>query len=185
MTATVYELIATTISGYSKEKSQMWKKSCLRMKSQIKNFYLKACFDFLFCEDGLEYGGGEEISEERFLKMEEEKFSEILQSQINIFDKICFACRYLSDSNLKLFLEKLKLDCLEAANLEAIILNGLTSHSSFLLLQRYLDFTSDIQTVSLLAAHILSNSPSSLPHHRILNQWILLYHFSFFSTFFF
>jgi hypothetical protein len=68
-------------------------------------------------------------------------------------DRTAFACRFLSDQHLRQFVEHSLRNAEQNADLQGMLLAGITNRG-VLLLQKYLDLTSDIQTVALVAAHI-------------------------------
>lgn len=53
----LFNLIALSLSGYSPNEPSLWQETCLLIKTQINNSYLRALFSFLSagsCNDNFE-----------------------------------------------------------------------------------------------------------------------------------
>lgn len=90
---------------------------------------------------------------------------------IGLDDRICFAFTYLSNSSVNEFIEKNVTDAVQFGFIEGVLLTGF-KEKGHLILQNYLDRTSDIQSCALLAA-LYSKSPSKLDSKEA--QWIQIY----------
>jgi hypothetical protein len=62
-------------------------------------------------------------------------------------------------------------ESLKEGDLSSLPLHGLSSHDTLLLLQAYLNATSDVQTVALLSSHVFPD-PSQYPKPR---RWLAAY----------
>lgn len=94
----------------------------------INNPYLCVMFAFLTSETG-SYDGV------------------LYENKVAVRDRVAFACKFLSDSQLNRYIEKLTNEMKEAGNLEGILLTGLTKDGVDLM-ESYVDRTGDVQTAS-------------------------------------
>lgn len=81
---------------------------------------------------------------------------------------MAFACRYLSDSKLAELVKNTIQNCIENGDLHGLLLTG-ESKDGINLLQSYLDWTEDIQTVSLLAIRFFPSEVHTEPRFK---YWI-------------
>uniref|UniRef100_T1JHX6 Uncharacterized protein n=1 Tax=Strigamia maritima TaxID=126957 RepID=T1JHX6_STRMM len=145
-------VVAMALSGFTVEKSALWRRMCSSLRHQLYDPYLRAIFSFLTCE--------------------QESFDEILTDDgIALSDKVAFACWFLTDSSLSDYLYKLTIKLISRGNVEGILLTGLIG-DGLELMQRYVDNTGDIQTLCLIIMH--ANPTKILDDPRVLN-WIASY----------
>lgn len=152
-------VIALALSSYEasanpKEEDSMWKKTCKNLKNKLRDPYIKAIFIFL------SMNGQDEVA-----------YNEIIDNvnlNMDIADKIAFACMFLSDDNLKNYLLKLKTTLFERADLSAILLTGVTTEGLDLF-SKYIENTCDVQTISLI---LLWSLPSSICKENVSKIWI-------------
>nr|CCA18830.1 conserved hypothetical protein [Albugo laibachii Nc14] len=85
-------------------------------------------------------------------------------------DRMAFACRFLPAEELGAFIKYIETEYTRKGFLEGLIVTGLDS-KGLELMQTYLDRTSDIQTVALIAARL----PAKYNFSRVLSQWIAQY----------
>ena len=119
--------VLSTISGI--QPQQQMKQLCLRMSEHVTDNYSAAALIFL--------AGNEHLH--RILPL------------LNTSDRIGFACRFLSDSELTKFLESELERGKEQGDLDVMLISGLTERGIDIL-SKYLSKTGDIQTVALLSA---------------------------------
>ena len=71
---------------------------------------------------------------------------------ISLADRVAFACKYLSESKLSDYVKQLIQKSIENGDLNGLLLTG-ESLDGINILQAYLDSTSDVQTVALIAVN--------------------------------
>ncbi|XP_017302881.1 GATOR complex protein MIOS-B-like, partial [Diaphorina citri] len=146
-------IVAMALAGYSAQNSGLWRSACMESKQQLTDPYLMAIFAFLTA-DGDNYD------------------SILYEKNLNIEDRIGFACRFLSDSRLIDFLTKLTAEFMDEGKLNGLLLTG-SCKEALPLLQKHLDNTGDVQTVSLI---VVRSFPTNLIHEDvILQDWINSY----------
>ncbi|XP_034247778.1 GATOR complex protein MIOS-A isoform X2 [Thrips palmi] len=145
-------IVAVALSGFSDDKTSMWRQQCISAKQYLTDPYLRVMFSFLTSESDTY----EEVLEEKDVAVE---------------DRVAFACCFLSDLNLSEYLRNLTAKLTEEGDLGGILLTGATMES-IALLQQYLDRTGDIQSVSFIAARAF---PPSLLKEDIVQEWISNY----------
>ncbi|CAH8545006.1 unnamed protein product [Heterobilharzia americana] len=77
-----------------------------------------------------------------------------------LIDRVAFACLYLNDDDLLMFVRSTCDSMVQRGQLEAILLTGLCSSDFITLIQNYVDITGDVQSaaiVGLHACHLFSN----------------------------
>ncbi|EAT41422.1 AAEL006925-PA [Aedes aegypti] len=140
---------AIALSGFSAERSGLWRKQCGAARTQIDDPYLRCMFSFLAHEkDGFETV----TNEGNFLS-----------------DRMAFACNFLSDLKLAEYIKGMVANCIES-DLNGLLLTGATNDIK--LLQSHLDRTEDVQTVALIAARFLTSD--LLTDYRV-QYWISTY----------
>ncbi|XP_069700640.1 GATOR2 complex protein MIOS [Periplaneta americana] len=145
-------IVAMALSGFSDDRSSMWRELCLASRSQLSEPYLRATFAFLTAEA--------------------DNYENVLnESGVAVEDRVAFACTFLSDSKLHEYLKHLTVKLTEEGDLAGILLTG-TSIEGVHLLQRYLDVTGDVQSVSLLAMRAF---PPELLQDSSVQTWIASY----------
>ena len=80
---------------------------------------------------------------------------------LRLCDRVGFACRFLNDDDLVLFLDKTVHHCIRTGKLEGMLLTGLT-YFGLELLSSYVGWSGDVQTAALLSLHALG---SMFSHH--------------------
>ncbi|XP_077513332.1 GATOR complex protein mio isoform X1 [Amblyomma americanum] len=156
-------MVALALSGYTKDTREAWREVWHSLRLSLGDPYLQAIFAFLTAAD--------------------DSYHELLRDcNMAIEDRVAFACLHLSDAKLLEYIEGLKEILVEQGNLDGVLLTGMSEEGSQLL-QRYLDRTGDVQTVSVAALQShpspLSSSPRAqlwVDHYRqLLDQWQLWY----------
>ncbi|XP_074540448.1 GATOR2 complex protein MIOS [Halichoeres trimaculatus] len=142
-------VVAMALSGYTDEKSSLWREMCSSLRLQLKNPYLCVTFAFLTSEPGA-YDGV------------------LYESSVAVRDRVAFACMFLSDAQLPRYIDKLTNEMKEVGNLEGILLTGLTKDGVDLM-ESYVDRTGDVQTASFC---MLKGSPSDVLKDPRVQCWI-------------
>ncbi|XP_023223348.1 GATOR complex protein MIOS-B-like [Centruroides sculpturatus] len=145
-------IVAMALSGYSEDDNTLWGETCGKIRSQLKNPYLRAMFAFLTSENS--------------------NYDEVLkENDVAVQDRVAFACIFLSDNKLMEFLTKLTETMTEKGYLDGILLTGLTV-DCLPLIQKYVDLTGDVQTASLVILHTM---PSNLSQDQRAQSWVESY----------
>ncbi|XP_032944648.1 GATOR complex protein MIOS isoform X2 [Rhinolophus ferrumequinum] len=142
-------VVAMALSGYTDEKNSLWREMCSTLRLQLNNPYLCVMFAFLTSETG-SYDGV------------------LYENKVAVRDRVAFACKFLSDSQLNRYIEKLTNEMKEAGNLEGILLTGLTKDGVDLM-ESYVDRTGDVQTASYC---MLQGSPLDILKDERVQYWI-------------
>lgn len=92
-------------------------------------------------------------------------------------DRMGFALKYLSDSNLTEFINNQIKRCIEVGDLNGILLVG-ASIEGVSLLQTYVDISNDIQSVALIASRFFTSEPFRIQYwiqtyRNMLDSWNL------------
>jgi len=142
-------IVAMALSGFS---GDVWKTHCSQACSKLTDPYIRAAFAFLTAEP--------------------EKYDAVLNEvKISVEDRVAFACTFLSDVKLNEYMRKLADKLISDGDLAGILLTG-TSSEGVKLLQRYLDLTGDVQSVSLVAVR---SFPSHMLQDVNVENWIESY----------
>lgn len=145
--------VAMALSGYTGERTSMWREMCQSLKSQLTNPYMKAMFAFLTSES-------------------DTGFHEIIDDKnLILADRVAFSLLYLPDDKLNIYLSETMSTLVENGDLNGILLTGIT-HDGLSLLQRYIEISSDIQSVSLIVLHSL---PSVICNDPRAQLWVECY----------
>jgi len=148
----IFPVVAMALSGYSEEKKTYWSDMCRSISTQLKRPYLRAMFAFLTTED--------------------EDFSLVLrETEMELQDRIAFACKYLTDIKLITYVENVTTSLISGGNLEGLLLTGLTV-DGIDLLENYITITSDVQTAILI---ILNAKVSEVFKDKRVSDWIEYY----------
>ncbi|CAG7836336.1 unnamed protein product [Allacma fusca] len=147
-----HSIIGMAIAGFSDEKNSLWREMAQTSCPNLDDPYVRAIFAFLTEAD---------TSYETILN----------EKGLSVADRVGFACSFLSDSKLVTFLQELTNEMVKTGNLDGILLTGMTPQA-IPLLQRYLDITGDVQTVSLLAIRTMA---ADIPSSPQLQFWIERY----------
>lgn len=145
--------VAMALSGYTGERTSMWREMCQSLKGQLTNPYMKAMFAFLTSES-------------------DTGFHEIIDDKnLILADRVAFSLLYLPDDKLNIYLSETMATLVENGDLNGILLTGIT-HDGLSLLQRYIEISSDIQSVSLIVLHSL---PSLICSDSRAQLWVECY----------
>ncbi|GLH08738.1 GATOR complex protein MIOS [Gryllus bimaculatus] len=145
-------IVAMAVSGFSDDKSSMWRELCLTSRSQLVDPYLRAMFAFLTADD--------------------DNFDNVLnENGVAVEDRVAFACMFLSDAKLNEYVHQLMMNLIAEGDLAGILLTG-NSNDSVLLLQSYLEATGDIQSVCVIAIRMF---PSEVIEGTTVQMWITSY----------
>ncbi|KAK9890772.1 hypothetical protein WA026_012117 [Henosepilachna vigintioctopunctata] len=135
------QIVAMALAGFCDDKNSTWKQFCSVLRTKLTDPYLKAMFSFLTADN---YNYDNVLNE----------------NGMAVDDRVAFACLFLPDNKLHIYLKKLSDRLLEEGNLDGLLLTG-TNADGIKLLQRYLDVTGDIQSTALLAVQAFSEEVSS------------------------
>ncbi|CAF1264064.1 unnamed protein product, partial [Didymodactylos carnosus] len=119
---------------------------------KFEDSYIRAMFAFILSDDA----------------QQDQNYSNVLDEQLDLNDKVGFSCRYLNDQCLDIYLDKLSMESKSKGDLQGIILTGLRT-SGCELIQKYLENTNDIRTVALLAIHVPEDIVQDCPYVR---EWL-------------
>lgn len=145
--------VAMALSGYTGERTSMWREMCQSLKSQLTNPYMKAMFAFLTSES-------------------DTSFHEIIKdTNLILADRVAFSLLYLPDDKLFQYLSETMYALVDSGDLNGILLTGITN-DGLSLLQRYIEISSDIQSVSLIVLHSL---PSAICNDPRAQLWVDCY----------
>lgn len=138
------------------EDKALWITTCNSIRSQFNNAYIKGILAFL-C--GSMSGDSSDF---------------LLNQDLDIKDKLAYACRFYADDELKEFLSKVLQNCIEDGDLGGLYLTGF-SQSTVSVLEAYLLRTDDIQTVALLSCYLRNSCPDLGEHASSVENWIQTY----------
>ncbi|XP_026277027.1 GATOR complex protein MIOS-B [Frankliniella occidentalis] len=145
-------IVAVALSGFSDDKTSMWRQQCIASKQYLTDPYLRVMFAFLTAES--------------------ESYEEVLEeNEVTVEDRVAFACCFLSDVKLSEYLRNLTAKLTDEGDLGGILLTG-TTLECIPLLQRFLDRTGDIQSISFIAARAF---PPHLLKEDSVQEWISNY----------
>ena len=102
---------------------------------------------------------------------EDNWYEQILQDKcLSLCDRVAFACRFLTRSALRAFIDKCIHDCMIHGNVEGIVITGLGKQGIHLL-QAYVDQYSDIQTAALVSSRVILPS-SWIREREACSEWL-------------
>ncbi|XP_053214415.1 GATOR complex protein MIOS-like [Panonychus citri] len=140
--------VAMALSGYTGEKNSLWREMCSAFRCELNLPYLKAIFSFLTSET--------------------ETYEEILYDHsLELSDRVAFAVTFLPDSQLQYHLDTYSAMLVENGHIDGLLMTGITNEGLDLL-NRYVEATSDVQTVSFVILH-------SLPSHHYKDPRVQLW----------
>ncbi|KAM0726260.1 GATOR2 complex protein MIOS-B [Formica fusca] len=149
---TILNMVAMALSGFSEERTTLWRESCQKSKSQLSDPYLRATFGFLTADN--------------------DSYESVLnENGMAVADRIAFALIFLSDNKLYEYLKRLTQKLIEEGDLAGFLLTG-ASMESIQLLNKYLEITSDVQSCALIA--IRAFAPKLLQENQV-QVWITNY----------
>ncbi|XP_022107644.1 GATOR complex protein MIOS-like isoform X2 [Acanthaster planci] len=144
--------MAMALSGFTQQRNTLWCEMCSTLREKLKHPYLRAMFGFLTAFD--------------------DTFDVVLKEPgLNMEDRVAFACLFLNDQQLPVFIEELTNITVQDGKLEGMLLAGLNK-DCVELLQSYVDRTADIQTASLVAVLAL---PPELCKDKRVTHWVESY----------
>ncbi|GAB6033307.1 hypothetical protein CHUAL_013078 [Chamberlinius hualienensis] len=152
-------MIAMSLSGYTEDKTSLWRDMCDKLRSQLQDPYLRAMFAFLTSDN--------------------DSYEDVLNEEgVSIQDRAAFASIYLPDNKLAEHLSKVIHRLQESASLDGLLLTGM-GDQGINLLQKYVDLTSDVQTASLIIMQVLPIVKKLEPrasvwiesYRLLLDQW--------------
>ncbi|KPM02469.1 hypothetical protein QR98_0008830 [Sarcoptes scabiei] len=134
----------------------VWTEICSKLKSKLDDPYIRAIFNFI-CDD---------------FATETNAYADILNDEkLDIADRIAFGCLYLPDNELLNYVNRLRNNYLNKIDLRAILFTGL-SDDIFELFCKYVENTSDVQTISLI---VLWTLPNEISKKSLVKTWIDTY----------
>ncbi|KAJ7386639.1 hypothetical protein OS493_006624 [Desmophyllum pertusum] len=149
---TTLNVVAMALSGYTEEKKTLWRDMCRSLCGQMENPYLRSAF--------------------AFLTTEADHFENILAEEgMEIEDRVAFACKYLPDNKLSVFLENLSTKLSNAGDLDGILLTGI-SLDGINLLEKYVNKTTDVQTASLVIVNCVPHISSEVSKDTRVSSWV-------------
>ncbi|XP_067625308.1 GATOR2 complex protein MIOS-like [Eurosta solidaginis] len=130
--ASVFRIAAIALSSFNADRgNSTWRNQRSNANKQIQDAHLRAIFSFLTTEN--------------------DNFDAVLtEDGISLADRVAFACKYLSETKLSDYVKELIQKSIENGDLNGLLLTG-ESLDGINILQAYLDLTSDVQTVALIA----------------------------------
>jgi len=149
----------STINGDDPpSESSQWRNLCLSLSKQVTEPYLRALFTL--------------ISTRSWSKVLED-------SSLSIKDRLCIALRFLDDQALTTYLFQLAESVKREANIEGLLLLGITE-PGMELLRAYLDHHGDLQTVAILTCYGITRKLSHDARNWIEEYRELLHHWKLF-----
>ena len=134
------------LSGFSEERSgSLWREMVSSSHKDMSNPYLRAMFTFLLA---VSTSGGTSNPNDSL-------FTTVLDEDIITSDKIAFSSLHLPDQKLLWYINDCWRNVLEKGDLTGFYICGGSSQESVALLQKYVDYSGDIQTASWLAIKAL------------------------------
>ncbi|XP_067210981.1 GATOR2 complex protein MIOS-B isoform X2 [Linepithema humile] len=149
---TTLSMVAMALSGFSEERTTLWRESCQKSRSQLSDPYLRATFGFLTADN--------------------DSYENVLnENGMAVEDRVAFALMFLSDSKLHEYLKRLTQKLIEEGDLAGFLVTG-ASLESIHILSKYLEITSDVQSCTLIA--IRAFAPKLIQEHQV-QVWITKY----------
>lgn len=170
-------MAAIALSGFSFEKSGIWRSQCATAQLQISDPHLRALFAFLIPDNGsydkvlVSYLHWTEVQTSIF-NVYDIFYVFQTENRISLGDRMAFACLYLTDNKLSDYIKTMIQTCIKNRDLHGLLLTGATTEG-ITLLQSYLDGTDDVQTVALIAIKFLPKE--LLDESASVQYWIQSY----------
>lgn len=141
--ANVLTMVSVAVSGFSSDlagagsgDSELWREMVSCSLSSLPHPALRAIFSFLTSKD--------------------DNYTSVLEEDgLLLVDRLGFAVTFLDDVSLHAYIDREWEGMLAAGRLDGVVLSGGDS-DGVQLLQRYVDRTGDVQTVSWMAVRVLS-----------------------------
>jgi WD repeat-containing protein mio len=172
--AETLELVSFSIAGYqggdasATAKASVWRKSCSKLLQRpdlSDSFimpagagYLRHILKFLMT-----------------IGIDDSHKDVMSDSTLSLCDRVAFACRFLSNVDLKLFMEKCGKECQATGNVEGITITGVDM-KGLQILQSYIDFTADVQTAALVTSRVVL-PVEWIAERRVVAEWLHSYRF--------
>ena len=167
--AETLDLIAMCIAGYggnSTAQAQVWRMACasLLRRDELNSdnskssgtAYLRALCQFLM---GIGVNGG---------------LDQVLDNtQLSLCDRVGFACRFLPQRDLKLYLVKSIDSCQASGDIEGLVVTAL-SKPGIHILQAFMDRHADVQTAALVVGRTILPS-DWIVERKICTEWVESY----------
>nr|XP_009861787.1 GATOR complex protein MIOS isoform X1 [Ciona intestinalis]XP_026694876.1 GATOR complex protein MIOS isoform X1 [Ciona intestinalis] len=152
-------MVSMALSGYTGVNSpSLWLDTCQNLMESLESPYLQAMFSFLFAN----------AQEANHSVGQAGKYEQILNNkELLLQDLVAFACIYLPDNLLSIYIKELVASCVENGALDGVLVTGLSTAAGVNLLAKYYEMTSDIQTI--LTAVIHTGDKAFLLQPRILH----------------
>ena len=133
----VLSMVSVAVSGYPGDTdTDLWRDTVSASLSSLPHPALRAIFSFLTSRDA--------------------GYSSVLEEQgLLLVDRLGFAVTFLDDAGLESFIEREWEGLLSAGRLEGLVISG-GDDDGVQLLQRYVDRTGDVQSVSWLSVRMMS-----------------------------
>jgi WD repeat-containing protein mio len=167
------ELIMISIAGFrggNDAGAAVWRKASGALLERAHNEtsinqgygYLQHILRFLMCV-------GEENAHKGLLR----------DSKLSLCDRVAFACQFLSQAELRQYLDFCITECRETGNIEGLTITGM-SINGIEIIQSFVDRTADVQTAALLTSRVIFPEKSMerqsawewLHEYRsLLNRW--------------
>lgn len=163
------------LSGFTQEKTTLWRELCAGISAKLSDAYLRAIFSFLTADD------------------DDDRDSIVKETNgMKLADRVALACIFVPDARLYDFIEKLTGSLIEDGDLDGLLLTGV-SDEGLTLLQHFVDKSGDVQSAALaicIAAAAGSTAVSSderfigwcQAYRLLLDQWTLWHHRSEFDV---
>jgi len=164
--AETLELVSLSVAGYrggdvESSTFRIWSKACtnLMQRSELSSprdsrvAYLRGLMRFLVTigfEDGHQTVLGDD--------------------SLSLCDRVAFACRFLTWSELKKFLVKNIDECERSGNVEGIVITGIEK-KGIKILQAFVDRYADVQSAALITSRVIF-PPDWTSERRICSEWL-------------
>ena len=97
----------------------------------------------------------------------------LMDTALSLCDRVAFACRFLSQDDMMMFVDNCMKECQSTGNVEGLSITGLGSQG-IIILQSYVDITTDMQTAALVTSRVVY--PQDWPsERRTVDEWLYSY----------
>jgi len=156
-----YSTMATAAAGTGQEPHTLWRTTYHQLiRHQLSEPYLRVAFAFLAA-------ASHQPSVQAYHHI-------LFDTELPLRERAAFACRFLPDDQLLLFLRSVTLNSLQQGSLDGLLLTGL-GDLGLQLIQQYVDVSSDVQSAAALGCYAQSLTPEQPADERI-QRWITTYH---------
>lgn len=166
------ELVSLSLAGYrgggdsSRSFSSVWRKACekLLLRPNLSDpvlmpsgaRYLRHILQFLIT-----------------IGIDDRHEAVMSDAMLSICDRVAFGCRFLPRTDLASFLDQCVQHCKDTGNVEGIAVTGLDKQG-ILILQSFVDSTSDVQTAALVTSRVIF-PPDWTTERRVHAEWLSAY----------